>query len=487
MLLNIRWGSLRAKLVAWFFVPSAIILVGIALVAYLALPNYTYRGVMALLLLCSLVIPIAVVGLGVKRIAKPIAELTQAAREVAQGNFGLSVTADTGDEIEELADQFNQMSRQLQDAYNNLEHMVAERTSELKTLNTVAEVVSCSLNLDEILTSALSAVLERLDMQAGAILLLENGDFHLRAQQGLPENISTNLEEIAATGISAQAISQGKLIILDIESYAAQTEAKHANLLKNEGIQVVLSAPLVHKEKALGAMTLVCKHSCDCSPQEQNLLLSIGQQIGVAIENAQLYEKAQQEIERRKQIENELRRMNEESTRRNRELTLLNQVITATTSGMEPKAILEVVCGSLVNAFGVAQSAAALLNEAKTALTVIAECKSEHYPSAMGVVIPVAENPATLFVMKHKKPLALPDAQNDILLIHVREVMRQRGTVSLLILPIILHGEVIGTIGVDATERREFSEAEISLAERVTAAVGQVLERASLGGGQRPR
>ncbi|MEW5871501.1 MAG: GAF domain-containing protein [Chloroflexota bacterium] len=482
MLLNIRWGSLRAKLVAWFFVPSAIILVGIALVAYLALQSNTYRGVMALLLLSSLVIPVVVVGLGVKRIAKPIAELTQAAQEVAQGNFGLTVTADTGDEIEELAVQFNKMSGQLQNAYNNLERMVAARTSELETLNTVAEVVSCSLNLDEILTSALSAVLERLDIQAGAMLLLEDGTFKLRAQQGLPANSTAKLEEVAAKGISAQAISQGKLIILDIESYAAQSGKELANLLQSEGIQALLSAPLVHKEKALGAMTLVCKQACDRSPQEQNLLLSIGQQIGVAIENAQLYEKAQQEIERRKQIEGELRRTNEESTRRNRELTLLNQVITATTSGMEPKAILEVVCGSLVNAFGVAQSAAALLNEEKTTLTVIAEYKSEHYPSAMGVIIPVAENPASLYVMKQKKPLALPDAQNDILLTPVRDVMRQRGTVSLLILPIVVRDEVIGTIGVDATERREFSEAEISLAERVTAAVGQVLERANLDG-----
>ena len=99
MLLNIRWGSLRTKIIAWFFVPSAAILSAMALIAYLTTPGSSFRSWLAFLLLASLIVPAIVVYLGVTKIAKPIAELTQAAQEVAKGNFGLTVTAVTGDEI----------------------------------------------------------------------------------------------------------------------------------------------------------------------------------------------------------------------------------------------------------------------------------------------------------------------------------------------------------------------------------------------------
>jgi GAF domain-containing protein len=316
-------------------------------------------------------------------------------------------------------------------------------------------------------------------MQAGAILLLDGEKLKLRTQLGFPESAEPIFQAISLReGICGEAIKLGQPVWLDIEAYRDKASARLIALMEEQGVQTLFSAPILHKERALGAIALVAGEKCAFTPQETALLMSIGGQIGVAIENARLYEQARQEIERRKQVETELRRANQESDRRNRELTLLNRVITATTSDMEPQAILETVCRELVQAFGVAQSAAALLNEAKTELTVVSECRSEAHPSAMGVVIPVAENPASLYVLKQKKPLSLPDAQNDILLAPVREVMRQRGTVSLLLLPIVVHGEALGTIGVDATERREFSDEEIALAERVTAAVGQVLERA---------
>jgi PAS domain S-box-containing protein len=56
--------------------------------------------------------------------------------------------------------------------------------------------------------------------------------------------------------------------------------------------------------------------------------------------------------------------------------------------------------------------------------------------------------------------------------------MRQFGITSLLILPLTVRGEVVGTIGLDAFERREFSDEEITLAASATAAAAQALEQA---------
>jgi two-component system sensor histidine kinase/response regulator len=192
------------------------------------------------------------------------------------------------------------------------------------------------------------------------------------------------------------------------------------------------------------------------------------------------------DISARVQAEEELRQVNEEIVLRNRDLMLLNRVITATTSELEPKAVLETVCRELALAFGAPQSAAALLNEERTELNVVAEYRSltssakpsEAPTSALGNTIPVEGNPATIYVLEHKAPLAVAEAQRDPRLAPVHHLMRQRNTVSLLILPVIVRGEVMGTVGLDTFQRREFTADEISLATSVTAAAAQALEKA---------
>jgi HAMP domain-containing protein len=80
-----------------------------------------YRLFLLLLLSLGIVIPAIVVAFGVGRITKPIVELTDAARQVAEGNFGQAVTAATGDELEDLAQQFNRMSAELAESYTQLQ------------------------------------------------------------------------------------------------------------------------------------------------------------------------------------------------------------------------------------------------------------------------------------------------------------------------------------------------------------------------------
>ena len=132
-----------------------------------------YQNFLLFLLVLGVMVPAIVVNVGVRRITKPIIDLMNAAQEVAKGNFGQTIAADTGDEIEELARQFNLMSAQLQESYAHLEQRVADRTRELATINAIAEVVSRSLDLDEILCDALDETLAMLDVEAGAILLCE--------------------------------------------------------------------------------------------------------------------------------------------------------------------------------------------------------------------------------------------------------------------------------------------------------------------------
>jgi PAS domain S-box-containing protein len=168
------------------------------------------------------------------------------------------------------------------------------------------------------------------------------------------------------------------------------------------------------------------------------------------------------------------------SERQARNLELLNRTIAAVASVLEPSAVLAIICEQLARAFNLTQAAAALLDPSRTCLVVVAEYCAPDHPSALGEHISVNDNPATYYVLTKRTSLTVPDAQTDPRLAAFHELAKQRGTVSLLIVPLAIRGEIVGTLGLDATERREFATEEVQLAETVAAAAGRALENANL-------
>lgn len=169
-----------------------------------------------------------------------------------------------------------------------------------------------------------------------------------------------------------------------------------------------------------------------------------------------------------------------ETRQRNRELALLNRVIAASATETEPETILEIVCRELALAFEVPQAAATFLNEEKTEAVVVAEYRTEDRPAAMGQVIPAKDNPSFQYLLKNKVPLVVEDAQNNPRLAPIRDLIRARGTVSLLLIPLIIAGEVVGSLGLDALEPRGFLPEEVALAGSVADQVSGVLARLRL-------
>ncbi len=170
----------------------------------------------------------------------------------------------------------------------------------------------------------------------------------------------------------------------------------------------------------------------------------------------------------------------EKLQRQLRETLLLNRVIAAATSVQEPRQILNIVCEELALTLNLPQAASALLNDDRTALDVVAEYCEPGRPSALGVLLPLAGNEASQYVIEHRQPLVISNAQTDARNQAFHEVGQQRGTVTLLIVPLIIRNVVVGTIGLDALDERVFSEEEIALAQSVAAAVSQALENAQL-------
>jgi nitrate/nitrite-specific signal transduction histidine kinase len=253
-----------------------------------------YRQFLLLLLAMGVLVPTLIVTIGVRHITQPISDLIGAAQNVAKGNFDQQISASTGDELEELARQFNLMALQLQESYANLEQKVAARTKELQTLNAIAAEVSHSLDLKEILNNALDQVLEVMGLDAGQAFRLDEETQTLLSivHHGLSDEFAHFSHGIPLDlGLAGQAAEKDQPVVRAVADYP---EGELRDRVGREGLLWVISIPLIAQGRAVGAINLGSRSPGTVTPEELSLLAAIGHQIGVAVENARLYEQAQQ-------------------------------------------------------------------------------------------------------------------------------------------------------------------------------------------------
>ena len=198
--------------------------------------------------------------------------------------------------------------RRLEARGRKLESQVDDRTKELAALNAVATVVSYSLNLQDILSSALDKVLEVMEIEAGGIYLLQEDTQVLTvvAHKGLSAQFVEEIDCLqVGEGFSGRVVQTGEpLVVRDVSTDPRLTRS----VAREIGFHSLAIAPLVSRAAVLGSLFAVTHGLREFSEWEIELLASIGAQIGVAVENARLYEQAQQVavVEERQRLAREL-------------------------------------------------------------------------------------------------------------------------------------------------------------------------------------
>jgi PAS domain S-box-containing protein len=348
--------------------------------------------------------------------------------------------------------------------HKRAEEALQRRASQLALLNEIGSQVAALLDLDVLLDRAAHLVQERFGFHHVGLFILADGQDRLvmRARAGeyaslFPPDHSVALGQgmVGWVGLHGET-----LLANDVDA-----EPRYVNPYPDRlPTRSELSVPIrigAAESRIVGVLDLQSPQPDAFDATDVTAKETLAGQLAVAINNARLYSQAAQ---------------------RNRELTLLNRVIAATAAAAEGalEPVLEAVCRELALAFQVPQAAAALFNKDKTEATVVAEYLAPGRPSALGERIPAVGNPVSQHLLTQKTPLVIADAQTDPRQALIREFMRRRGAVSRLLLPLMVDGEVLGSLGVEAIEPRPFSAEEANLAWRVAEQVSSVLARARL-------
>jgi GAF domain-containing protein/HAMP domain-containing protein len=424
--------------------------------AALIRPSQGYRQFLLVLLALGVIVPAVVVAIGVRRITGPITRLIGAAQQVAGGNFGQTITARTGDEVEELAEQFNLMAAQLQESYAHLEQRVADRTTELATLNAIAAVVSQSLDLDEVLNDALDKTLQVMDIEAGGIYLLNEtaGVLTVAVQRGFSPQFVAEIDRLkVGEGFSGRVAQSGQpLVVRDLTNDPRLTRMA----VREEGLRSLATVPLSSRGKVLGTLFAVTRGYREFTDQAVQLLTSIGHQIGIAVENARLFGQAEQRMQELKA----LYRANERMLRH----LHLDQVL---------QALVDVA----VDILQADKSSVLVWDEAQDRLVM--RVARGFSPERMAQLSFARGEGITGHVAASGEPVMVEDALTDPRRAGERpqilHAIDAEGIRSFMHLPIRIDSEVFGVFNVSFTESHAFGEGEqrlfLALAQRAALAI----------------
>jgi PAS domain S-box-containing protein len=188
------------------------------------------------------------------------------------------------------------------------QQQIEMRNTRLAILNAISMTISNSLDLNEVLNSTIDKIRELLESDSVRIYLLDGkrNVLNLAAHKGLSSEFISKSHirhREVGTGFLGQAVLACETRVVDnIEAF----EDSYADLMVKEGLHSTAYIPLVSKGQPLGVMVVSSYSGFKFSANYVDFLTAIGNQIGVAVDNANLYENVKRAYQELKEAQEQV-------------------------------------------------------------------------------------------------------------------------------------------------------------------------------------
>src|SRR5438067_4949151 len=255
-------------------------------------PLYTTIERSGILLLAALGFALVAGLVLARKMVGPIQALRAGAARIGSGDLSQRISVKTGDELEGLADQFNDMAGRLQESYADLEKKVELRTRELATLGEVSQTVNSTLELETVLSTIVAKAVQLSETDAGAIYVYDEqgNDFALRATYGMSEGFTAALTEhrldLGHTAVGRAADDREPVQIPDLKD---EPHSALSDIVLREGYRGLLVVPLLRPDRVVGALVVRRREPGEFAKRTIDLLQTFASQSVIAIQNARLF------------------------------------------------------------------------------------------------------------------------------------------------------------------------------------------------------
>ena len=205
--------------------------------------------------------------------------------------------------------------KEIEEALVRSERELQERNKALSMINSIANVMHESLDLDIVLNNAVFSMMEYVRSPLVAIYLYdeENDILRLAHSHGFSETLVNKAKVLPLTNSLNGLVLKDKRII-SVEEISTSTlimdEIKRE--LRNNNFKSITVLPLVYHDEKLGTMNLIFKDPYTMNQLEETALMSIGKTVGLAIANAKHLKRIKDEIAQRIKLEEEKQKIQEQ-------------------------------------------------------------------------------------------------------------------------------------------------------------------------------
>ena len=395
---------------------------------------------------------------------RPIRALVNGTKAVAKGELGHQISITTKDELGELAFSFNEMSA----ALKQVKVEEDRRIKQLTALNRASQTVNVTLELDQVLAKIVSLASKTVGADYTSVILVDEANHIHRKTENLP-GVPSIEYHIRDEGFTSWIMRSGQAVIIDeigedgaINSDLDEGAPRFANpYMVKVGVKSVASLPLRVRDRLLGVVYFHSLHAGTFHGQ-LSLLVTFVNQIAIAVENARLYGKVQQELTERKAAEEAIQHLVE-----------FERLIAAVSTNFI-NLTLDKIDDEINQALqttgefsGVDRSYVFLFSEDGTKMDNTHEWCAEGIEPQIDNLkgLPVELSPWWMDKLNQFENVYIPRvADLPPEASTVKEILQPQGIQSLIVVPMVYGGSLIGYLGFDSvrTEKR-WSEEDIAL------------------------
>lgn len=415
-------------------------------------------------LIVGLVVGTVIIAWVSKKITKPIKALRQDVAKIGEGNLDHQARIETGDEIEELANEFNKMTKALQNSYATLEQKVEQRTKEITALYGVTTAVNQSLELKEILDAVIAKITDIFGFESTRVFLFNDpmDELQLRASYEVDPDHWTGVSVFKrGEGIIGRAVESGEpMVFEDIRTDPRYAQLSRTKATHKARLSFFAVFPIKTQSRAFGALLFNARSPRRLTSDEMRLLTSMSEHVAVAFEKASLFR--QSEI-------------------RSQQLFVLNRIAAAVSQSLDLDVILGEAIDKMTEALDFDASwiyirdpaDAKLRLKAHKGLSEETARSLDHRPLPLGLSGRIFET---------GERLVFEDIQNDreYARLSPRKIVRSLGFSTTAAFPIKAKHKMIGVLHLANKERRHFAPDELQLIEAIAQEIGVAAENARL-------
>jgi GAF domain-containing protein len=268
--------------------------------------SLTATDVIGIVVVLSLISGVVIIFLTVyisRTFIQPIVALTKIVTQAQDDDLILAVGGREGDEVGQLMRAFNALLDQANRTAKSLEHEVIERTDQLAAINEIATTVSSTLDVGEVLSRTVNIIRDRLGFYHVSVFLMDEKYEYAVVRESTGEIGRIMKERGHRLALGSQSIigyvtqHHQARIALDVSA-----DAVHFNnpLLPNTRSEMAL--PLIVGDILIGALDVQSTEANAFDTDDIAVLQNMANQIAIAMNNARLYQEAQERIKESNQL-----------------------------------------------------------------------------------------------------------------------------------------------------------------------------------------